>query len=155
LLNGSLLSHYGTFLSAAGNKAALVSFHAIRPHFSQQSNVPGYTLPAFLRNNFAKGWVRPDKTQESSSPFGTALNKFATLNVMEFLTIESKNNFRAASVGADSFVRKYYIMELEDAYAYKSYIITDHGSSTDSVNISDDFGHKWKRYRERLNSFDF
>ena len=96
--------------------AELVSYNAIRPHYSQQSQIPGYVLPAFLRNNFAKGWVRPEKKRQSSSPLGGLLSKYVTRHVTDFLDISAQANMRAVSVGADIFIRQHYVVQLEIAF---------------------------------------
>ena len=92
----------------------LRAFSAIRPDpSSASSQVPGYEAPAFLLNNFAKGWVEGVTTDSASCPLTIALNEDETQCVLEFLCAVDKASFRTLSLSADKYIRKRYLHVLE------------------------------------------
>ena len=74
--------------------------------------VPGYVLPVFMRNNFAKGWPVP--RNDGASPLASVdLTTSLALKVIGFLALKSRSALRLISGRFSDLVHLHFAMEFE------------------------------------------
>jgi hypothetical protein len=95
--------------------SVLKAFKVCRPD-ETTSHVPGYNLPLFFANNFAKGWQRPDISGKISSPLTPRLSEDTTMLVAGNLDAVSVASLRASCRALDIFVRHRLGFVLEEAF---------------------------------------
>ena len=153
--------------SGTYNGQNLHAFMAIRPDPSSTMQVPGYEAPAFLLNNIAIGWVRPDVVSSAARPLVRQLNEDTTCYIIEFLCTLEVTSFRTLSRSADEYIRNFFTAHFETLHHKKKIIMhsaegesaednSDEDNSNNQDNSDEEGQPLYRRFysNDRFGSFD-